>query len=233
MSVESYRVAIGACGWKHSAWQVDFYPDDLPEDWHLGYYANEFPVVYVPASDWIEEQDLSGWVDDVSETFRFILELPASCLKDETLFSTALETARSLREYCLGLIFILDNVVSEDINGFTSHLDAALELTSVCVDTQGLELPGELADLLLSRDISEVRTVPGKNNESLVESALARGKLAITHVSGDTTDAAAIRRELELLLSASTPERICILCIDGEPPSLEVMRNADIILNLL
>ena len=72
MSIDTHRVAIGACGWLHQDWIGDFYPDDLPEDWYLGYYANEFSVVYIPASVWINEADLSDWCEDVSETFRFI-----------------------------------------------------------------------------------------------------------------------------------------------------------------
>ena len=233
MSVESYRVAIGACGWKHKAWQDNFYPEDLPQDWFLGYYANEFPVVYVPAADWVKEQDLSGWIEDVSDSFRFILELPATYLEDETLFSAALEKARSLGEYCTGLVFVLDNVICDDVNCLHSRLDAVLEFTTVCVDTQKIALPAALEDLLISRDISEVRTSHKKNNDSQAGSTLARGKLALTHISGEALDAAIIRHELEILLAASTPDRICVLCIDGEPPSLEVMRNADIILNLL
>ncbi len=34
-----------AVGWDHPAWQGSFYPDDLPADWRLTYYANEVPGV--------------------------------------------------------------------------------------------------------------------------------------------------------------------------------------------
>ena len=43
----SQRILIGASGWLHSGWQEQFYPEDLPQDWQLAYYGNEFPVVLI------------------------------------------------------------------------------------------------------------------------------------------------------------------------------------------
>ncbi len=65
-------VRVGACGWDPSG-LTGFYPDDLPEDWQLGYYANEFTAVWVPASDLPQDEDeLETWLD-VPEEFRFYI----------------------------------------------------------------------------------------------------------------------------------------------------------------
>ena len=76
MAAENMK--IGARGWRHQQWLGSYYPDDLPEDWQLGYYANNFSVVMVPAEYWSPSSgyDLEGWLDGVNEGFRFYLEYP-------------------------------------------------------------------------------------------------------------------------------------------------------------
>jgi len=59
------ELIVGAYGWDHVDWQGVFYPDDLPEDWRLTYYANEFKSVYVPQSVWLHASidDIEEWAD--------------------------------------------------------------------------------------------------------------------------------------------------------------------------
>ncbi len=65
-------------GWDRLADGADFYPDDLPADWRLSYFANALGAVYLPAEDWTArpEQTLTDWGGDVPAGFRFYLELP-------------------------------------------------------------------------------------------------------------------------------------------------------------
>lgn len=42
---------VGAVGISGMGWD-EWYPEDLPPEWRLGYYANEFQVVLIPESDW-------------------------------------------------------------------------------------------------------------------------------------------------------------------------------------
>ena len=64
-------------GWDHSGWTGLFYPEDLPREWRLTYYANEFRGVLLPFRSWItaRRQNLADWADDVHEGFQFYLEL--------------------------------------------------------------------------------------------------------------------------------------------------------------
>jgi hypothetical protein len=68
---------IMSVGWEYPGWTGKFYPDDLPVEWRLAYYANEFPGVLIPHQRWITagSQTLESWVADVSESFRFYLEV--------------------------------------------------------------------------------------------------------------------------------------------------------------
>ena len=67
---------IGARGWLHPGWEATFYPDDLPEEWRLGYYANEFSTVLLPAEQWLaaDGEALAEWAEEAHEGFRFVLE---------------------------------------------------------------------------------------------------------------------------------------------------------------
>jgi len=70
--IHDKAISVGACDWQHSQWQGNFYPDDLPEDWQLSYYANEYSTVLVPQARWqAEEADFEQWAEDVTEGFRF------------------------------------------------------------------------------------------------------------------------------------------------------------------
>ncbi len=73
-----YGLRVGACGWQHKYWVPSFYPEDCPEDWRLGFYANEFSSVMVPARCWPEDYDVEHWCEEVSPRFRFYLEYPPS-----------------------------------------------------------------------------------------------------------------------------------------------------------
>ena len=226
MSVETHRVLIGACDWNHPAWLDDFYSEDLPEDWRLGFYSNEFPVVYVSAAQWINNEDSEEWSEDVSDSFRFILEIPYDVLIEESRFASVLIQVKNLGEFCLGLVFQIQPSI--DMTVFKKHLDKAQELTAVCVNTCGIPISDELSDILKQQNVSEVW-----DGESADSEKLKQGALAITHISGEKFDMTALRNVIEGCLAASTEDRISVLCIDGNPPSLELLRNADIILNLL
>ena len=67
-------------GWWALADADSFYPDDLPREWQLTYFANVFPAVLVPGPLWQQrsEDELASWHADVHPGFRFYLELTSS-----------------------------------------------------------------------------------------------------------------------------------------------------------
>ena len=228
MSVETHRVLMGTCGWKHQAWNNDFYSEDLPEEWQLGFYSNEFPVVYVPASDWLDEDDIAEWTEDVSDSFRFILEIPENVLKDEEKFVAAINKAKSLGDFCLGLVFQLTPELYGDIQLIKKRLDEAQAVAPVCIDKCGTPFTSEFEQFLQKQNINEVWNGQEEKNKSV-----SRGPLSISRILGDKLEMSALRKVVEVCLSESSEDCVSVLCLDGEPPSLEQLRNADTILNLL
>lgn len=73
--MSEYTVYLGAVGWGHGAWQGDFYPEDMPEDWQLSFYNTQFRCVYLPFEQWrnAADEEVSGWLHDTREGFRFVL----------------------------------------------------------------------------------------------------------------------------------------------------------------
>lgn len=73
---EAHRLIVGARGWNHDGWNGTFYPEDLPQDWRLSYYANEFTGVLVPEPVWraADPSIIGGWLGDVADGFLFYLE---------------------------------------------------------------------------------------------------------------------------------------------------------------
>lgn len=73
-STES-SIRVGACGWDHAHWQGTFYPDDLPDEWRLNYYANEFSTVLITEDAWRSKlEKLDEWIEEVPEGFLFYLQ---------------------------------------------------------------------------------------------------------------------------------------------------------------
>ena len=71
-------VVVGARGWLHQHWMESFYPEDIPEEWRLGYYANEFNTLLVPWSEWSESvEELEEGLEDTADDFHLYLELPS------------------------------------------------------------------------------------------------------------------------------------------------------------
>jgi hypothetical protein len=69
---------IVTVGWELPGWEQSFYPDDLPLDWRLTYFANELSAVMVPSQSWgkASASQLRTWYEDVHEGFRFYLDDP-------------------------------------------------------------------------------------------------------------------------------------------------------------
>jgi hypothetical protein len=73
------QLYMAAYGWSGEAWSA-FYPDDLPREWRLDYYANEYDAVVVPREEWLAAGDerLVQWLGEVPQGFRFYWEFAGS-----------------------------------------------------------------------------------------------------------------------------------------------------------
>lgn len=70
-------IRIAARGWQHQSWQGDFYPSDLPADWRLSFYSNEFRALVVPVEVWAAADlaTVGSWLEETHGDFLFFPEL--------------------------------------------------------------------------------------------------------------------------------------------------------------
>lgn len=59
------------------AWTA-FYPDGLPEDWRLPYYAQYWKDLLVPSLHWARHVSDQVWLDEVPEDLSLYFEVPSS-----------------------------------------------------------------------------------------------------------------------------------------------------------
>ena len=127
---EQYQsgLRLGSYGWQHTHWDKSFFPDDLPEDWRLGYYANEFSAVLVPQSYWQVDTgfDVENWQEDVAEDFRFYIEWPFNSVDGQSQ-SLCLQQCRSLGELLGGIIVNQSIELKTDMPVYYRYPQASLE----------------------------------------------------------------------------------------------------------
>ncbi len=70
------QIELAAYGWEGTAWS-SFYPEQMPPEWRLDYYGNEFTSIVVPAPDWarVSIDDAAGWLEAAPPGFHFYWEI--------------------------------------------------------------------------------------------------------------------------------------------------------------
>jgi len=69
-------VRAGTSGFSYNEWRGSFYPEDLPKDGMLSYYAERFGTVEIN-NTWYRmpsESVLEQWAEEVPASFRFVLK---------------------------------------------------------------------------------------------------------------------------------------------------------------
>ena len=83
-------IRFGCYGWDDPRWQASYFPDDLPADWRLPYFANDAACVLVPVSQFsamTPAQIGALAIDELRDEFRFYLDasdagLPSAAIVD-------------------------------------------------------------------------------------------------------------------------------------------------------
>lgn len=111
---------LGTCGLEPADWSTSYYPDDLPEEWKLAYYANEFLHLFIPAVQWqgheIEWLEQLAEVED--EQFCFYVEFTGQQLSAANWD----KLAQQLREInCAAMV--RDEQLAQALHGIVSRVD--------------------------------------------------------------------------------------------------------------
>ncbi|MBI1422719.1 MAG: hypothetical protein GC149_04560 [Gammaproteobacteria bacterium] len=217
-------VLIGTCGWQHPQWRDTYYPEGLPDDWQLAFYGNEYPVVLVPDAYWTQGRNaIAEWLAESEQRPRFVCE-----------WSIAKNEKRPVPE----LIAALGDRVEGVLISLTQRPDAGQLETigslcatyAVCVDWPTAS-HDELHALLAQPSMSQQVSVCWRGDPAQ-QDVLTHGRLALARVPSRGQTPRSLRTLLETLLR-NAGERQAVLLFDGQPPDLEVVDQAEILLNLL
>lgn len=221
-----HRLLIGCRDWEPHAWEESFYPDDLPPEWRLSYYANQFRVVLVPAERLFSpDADPEHWCTESDEGFRFICETPLG-LDTRAAARAFLDRIAPFGGRCIGIRFL----VSADLLNRVAELDVILaewvRYYPVSVDLRSA--PSEAVDRLLrAHDCSLCWHGPPQ------APAPNRGHLALTVLEAPLADLRALREVVEACLSASTLECTAAFIVDAQPSNVATAEQAGTVADLL
>jgi hypothetical protein len=111
---------LGSWGWDWDAWEGVFYPQDLPKDWRLGFYANEFPLVVIPGerAALLEMTTLLEWDRDLPPQFEFLVEAPKALRADGQGRGRMIKTLAALGGRLRGLLWPLEGSVPAQLQAF-------------------------------------------------------------------------------------------------------------------
>lgn len=128
------RILSGTSGWQYKEWKGSFYPDTMPTDGMLAYYADRFGAVEVNNTFYRmpRESVLRGWAESVPEDFTFVLKASQRIthfarLRDEAVdpLGYLLRAAAFLGDRLGPLLFQLPPNLKKDVprlSSFLSHL---------------------------------------------------------------------------------------------------------------
>ncbi len=204
------RIETGSLGWTHAAWDNDYYPEDLPEDWRLDYYSHHFQFVLMQTDEWlhVSQGDIQQWLEDVNETFTFFL-----AIRPEAIDSAAIEQIGNIKaglgDRLCGLVILqVDDSLPESI------IKSLTELTTVYLDTD------QFADL-------PAGTKPCWRNEREVSDCIIgfmRPEVA--------KDMRAMRAQIEVFLQQCKAKPLYLI-YEGQAPATKAMQDAQVIIQML
>jgi hypothetical protein len=200
------ELMIGAEGWEHAAWSGSFYPDDLPPEWRLSYYANEFSLLLVPLAVWRtgDGKRFRGWREDVAGGFRFVLDVTGMAPED----------GRSLQQ-----LQCCQSALGDRLAGGVSW--------SAASPADGARLRGGLGDGRFLASAARLPDLP-----STVPVA-ADGTTLCARIPSEAADLKWLRSVLESLSAGRAETQRLLLFFAGTPPRIQTMQEAGLLWQLL
>ena len=218
------EIFVAARGWSHSSWYGNFYPDDLPEDWQLSYYSNEFSAVVVPASEWVglDYVELERWVEDIPEGFHFYLEI-------EDLLTDWEQTAGLLKPLGdqLGGILLRPLDVDADLATISASIAAASRLAPVSVLLPDGVEPDKAGKSLLKEYGVQCGWNVGDGRPGWME-ADYDSPLVVVRVEGNKNFTARQWRETieTSLRKGAIKNHTILMVVDSDEPKINDLRTA-------
>jgi hypothetical protein len=218
------EIIVAARGWSYPSWHGTFYPDDLPEDWQLSYYGNEFRAVVVSASEWVslDTVEIERWVEDVSEEFLFYLEVENPL----TEWEQVAEIIKPLGGQ-LGGFLLRPAEVGADLAIISPNISSASQLAPVSLLLPDDVEPSAAGKKMLKQYGIQCSWNVGEGKPDWMDSDYD-SQLVVVRVEGNKNFTARQWREtIEASLNKDAEKNHTILMlIDSEDPKISDLRTA-------
>jgi hypothetical protein len=202
----------------HPGWNATFYPPEMPEDWRLSYYANEFRAVLLPFEALRDSsaQDVRSWGEAARPDFKFALELRPHPAIDELAVKAAPLAGR--------IVAILIRGAAG--RGVSPAFVENCVRSFACVPVT-LDLPAQpsLDPALLNR-LGAALYWP------MSVAVACRGDCAMGRLS-PVSDLRALRAQIEDFLGYASDCPRAVLVAEGDSPDIELMSQARLIGEML
>lgn len=117
---EVSTVLTGAADWRPTNWASEYYPEDLPSEWRLSYYANEYSTVLIKMDEWMlddQREVLDEMLVDCHKEFRPVLSI-----------NTEINTPEQADAFVTWLASLDEDIGLQRLAGvMLSDIDAALD----------------------------------------------------------------------------------------------------------
>jgi hypothetical protein len=222
--LESHRILIGTCGWLHDNWQESFYPEDLPSDWYLGYYGNEFPVVLVGEKEWQQAGSAEEWLEETDDLPMFICEIPLQDPGNDVLqqADSYLKAASQMGDRCLGIVCRVNHSISAAELKSLLQACQAIAPTVLAMD----EPPSQVQAIMNELQVNPLWTSAEANKDH-------GGSLYIACLDSSKLKLPELRASMENLLARQSGQTTLVLLIGGQAPDIETIKQAKVMLDLI
>lgn len=234
MSERDYRILTGTAGWKHPEWGNEvFYPEDLPEDWYLSFYSNEFPIVLVPDKQWQDDAAIEYLLNEIDEqaTAGF-----------QCVFECHWAVENNLTERAWQLAPIEDNVAGLLVQVNSDAIESQQFRDDIASLTKKFKVCLEVIDNKNGLSISKVNVFCEKYAVSLCWQG--EGEVVVPVDStfwlarcNSELDKKACLQQLKTIIAEQFKResltREHVIIVDGRPPKVEAVRNAMVMMELM
>ncbi len=235
---------IASWGWDFAQWTPEFYPDDLPDDWRLAYYSNEFRVVVIPGETLAQAdaESIEDWAEAVADDFDFLLDLPswfiAGARQDpDAAMQRLLNTVAPISEQVAGVILPAAPAMTV-LPPIVAGLAASFPVTLLFNEVPAGPLP-ELAAyegrVLLGLNMTSSAPQTEQDWVAAHLSTLPAGSLGLVVMQCDPKkprDLRQLRHIIEPCIRARSSYDPVYLVFRGQPTRLDDMKNAGVIAEL-
>lgn len=105
------NLRVGAQGWQRKTWEGSFYPEEMPDDWQLDFYSNQFDCVLIPSVEWLNwtDEDIQEMNDALAgEAFAFYFRIDA--LLDAVAQQQLIKIQIEMDGLALGIVSFVPNL---------------------------------------------------------------------------------------------------------------------------